>query len=187
VLGIPARALPELDYDWFGRACSFVREAIARGLVSAVRDISDGGPIAALTEMAFAAVDRGRPIGFRVDLLARADRLAEDRQRRATDAIWRFDESPGFVLEVPLRALSDVQVLSRSYGIFSTAPYGSTIAEPAVEVRSADDVLIESLPLAELREAWDAPLRDFYGASAGSGPSTSSGPVDVRGPSTSSG
>src|SRR5947209_3052239 len=47
-LGIPAKSLPEIDYDWFGLACRFVREAIAHGWASAARDISDGGALVAI-------------------------------------------------------------------------------------------------------------------------------------------
>jgi hypothetical protein len=89
---------------------------------------------------------------------------------------WQFDESPGFVLEVSLSAHADVEALARSHGVSYTAPVGYTIAEPRVEVRSGNAYVIESATIAELREAWEAPLRDFYGASTGPGPSTGSGP-----------
>jgi phosphoribosylformylglycinamidine synthase len=164
VLGIPAKALPELDYDWFARACTFVREAIRRGLVSAVRDISDGGALVAIAEMAFASVQRGFPVGFRIDLWTRAEDLDEQRLPLACEAVWSFVESPGFVLEVPPSALDGVQKLANAHGIFSTGPLGFTIAEAVVEVRSEDDEIVESVPLADLREAWEAPLRAFYGA-----------------------
>jgi phosphoribosylformylglycinamidine synthase len=165
LLGISAKALPPIDYDWFSRAARFVREAIRGGLVSAVRDISDGGVLVSFAEMAFASADRGASIGFRVDLDTRPGQVA-----------WKFDESPGFVLEVPLSAHADVEALARSHGVFYPAPVGYTIAEPRVEVRSGSGDVIESATIAELREAWEAPLRDFYGALTGPGPSTGSGP-----------
>jgi phosphoribosylformylglycinamidine synthase len=166
VLGIPAKALSEIDYDWFARACTFVREAIRRGLVSAVRDISDGGPLAALAEMAFASMDRGLPIGFRIDLTTRAEDLDEERLSLACEAVWSFNESPGFVLEVPPSALAGVAQLAKAHGIFPTDPLGFTIADAVAEVRSEDDEVVESVALTVLREAWQAPLREFYGAPA---------------------
>jgi phosphoribosylformylglycinamidine synthase len=181
-LGIQTTALPEIDYDWFARACSFVRDAIRSGLVSAVRDISDGGPLVAFAEMAFAAVDRGQPIGLRIDLAASSDGV-----ERRTAEVWRFDESPGFVLEVPMHAHTELEALARLHGIFSTAAVGYTIAEPLVEVHFGDGAPTESMALGELREAWEAPLREFYGASQGPGPSPGSGPSKAPSPSTSSG
>jgi phosphoribosylformylglycinamidine synthase II len=166
VLSMPAKALPEIDYDWFARACRFVRDAARRGWVSAARDISDGGPLVAMAEMAFASARRGAPVGFRIDLDVRFDDVSEQRQSLASDAIRQFDESPGFVLEIPEAARDDVHGLLHEYGFFNAMAQFRTIPEPVVEVRSDDDELIESATLDELREAWEAPLRDFYGSVA---------------------
>jgi phosphoribosylformylglycinamidine (FGAM) synthase-like enzyme len=166
VLGMPAKALPEIDYDWFARACRFVRDAARRGWVSAARDVSDGGALVAMAEMAFASAGRGAPIGVRIDLDVRSDDVAEERHSLACDAIRRFDESPGFVLEIPDAARDDVQRLLHEYGFFNAMTRFRTIPEPIVEVRSDDDELIESVTLDELRDAWETPLRDFYGSVA---------------------
>ncbi len=166
VLGMPAKALPEIDYDWFARACRFVGDAARRGWVSAARDVSDGGPLVAMAEMAFASAARGAPIGVRIVLDVRSDSVAEERHSLARGAIRQFDESPGFVLEVPEAARDDVQRLLHEYGFFNAMSHFWTIPEPVVEVRSDDDELIESVTLDELREAWEAPLRDFYGSVA---------------------
>jgi phosphoribosylformylglycinamidine (FGAM) synthase-like enzyme len=164
VLAIPAATLPEVDYEWFARACRFVREAVRRGLSTAVRDISDGGPLVAMTEMAFASVARGMPIGLRFYLDDRTGDLAELEPWRAPDRVWYFDESPGFVLEVPRHAHDDVSALLSSYGFLNSLARVWTVAEPVFEVFSDDDDLVESLTLDELREAWEAPLRGFYSA-----------------------
>jgi hypothetical protein len=74
-----------------------------------------------------------------------------------------------------MRAHADVEALARSHGIFDTGPVGYTIGQPVIEV-CAGDAVVESMALAGLREAWEAPLRDFYGALTGPAPSTSSGP-----------
>ncbi|HEY0382116.1 MAG TPA: phosphoribosylformylglycinamidine synthase subunit PurL [Candidatus Elarobacter sp.] len=166
VLGMPAKALPELDYDWFARACRFVRDAARRGWVSAARDISDGGPLVAMAEMAFASADRGAPVGFRIDLDVRSDFDEGERHSLACDAIRIFDESPGFVLEVPDAARDNVQGLLHEYGFFNAMAHFWTIPQPVVEVRSDDGELLESVTLDALRDAWEAPLRDFYGSVA---------------------
>jgi hypothetical protein len=187
VLGIETTALPEIDYGWVKRACVFVREAIRRRLVSAARDVSDGGPLVAIAEMAFAAADRGKPVGFRIDLWFRSNDLVENAFQLAREAVWHFDEMPGFVLEVSDAAHGELRELANAHGIFSTGPLGYTIAEPRAEVRSEDGELVESVSIAELREAWEAPLRDFYGAAVGPGPSPGSGPSRGSRPSTGSG
>ena len=172
VLLIETYALPQLDFDWFARACRFVREAIHDGVVSAVRDISDGGPLTAIAEMAFAAAERGRPFGFCVDLATRSD---ADAAAVAAEAVWRFDESPGFVLEVPSSALDALRALATSHGIALPDASGSTTVRLAVDVHSVDEMLVDSVSIGDLRQAWEAPLREFYGASLGLGPSTGSG------------
>lgn len=184
VLGIETQALPHVDLDWFARACRFVRAAIHDGLVLAVRDISDGGPLTAIAEMAFAAAERGRPFGFRIDL---ASRSAADGTTAGVEAVWRFDESPGFVLEVPRATLDAVRALATAQRIVLPDPIGYTTAKPALDVQSADGMLVESVSIGDLHEAWDAPLREFYGASPGRGPSTGSGPSAAPRPSTGSG
>ena len=187
LLGIETKALPEIDYGWVKRACAFVREAIRRRLVSAARDISDGGPLVAIAEMAFASADRGKPVGVRIDLWFRSNDLAENTFQLAREAVWHFDEMPGFVLEISYAKHGELLALANAHGIFSTGPLGYTIAEPRAEVRSEDGELVESVSIAELREAWEAPLRDFYGAAVGPGPSPGSGPSRGSRPSTGSG
>ncbi|HZX68822.1 MAG TPA: phosphoribosylformylglycinamidine synthase subunit PurL, partial [Candidatus Elarobacter sp.] len=168
-LEVAATALPEIDYDWFARACRFVRDGIRSGLILSVRDVSDGGPLVAIAEMAFAAQDRGTPMGFRIDI---GNRWQSDgyANPRASAAPWRFHESPGFVIEVPMRSVKDVVFeLTARHRVFEMGGIGQTTAEPLVEVNYSGEGIAESVTIAELREAWTAPLRDFYGA-ASAGP-----------------
>jgi hypothetical protein len=80
------------------------------------------------------------------------------------------------VLEVKRTAYHDFRLRAGARSIVGIAPIGSTLAEPVFQVRTSDQRIVEAVPIAQLREAWDAPLRDFYGLSQGPGPSTSSGP-----------
>ena len=50
--------LPEPDYEFFGKYCALIRDGIARGILpGGARDVSDGGILGAISEMACAALD----------------------------------------------------------------------------------------------------------------------------------
>jgi phosphoribosylformylglycinamidine synthase len=166
LLRLDTAALSDVDYEWFARACRFVRDANDAGMLLSVHDISDGGVLAAIAEMAFAADDRGKPLGC----------FVYDWRETGWNPVWAFNEHPGFVLELKPSAYREFRLLANAAWIVGVAPFGGTLAEPVVQVRTLDQEIVESVSLAELREAWDAPLRDFYGASTGPGPSTGSGP-----------
>jgi phosphoribosylformylglycinamidine synthase subunit PurL len=160
-LGIVSNALPAVDYDWFARACAFVRDAISRGMVLAARDVSDGGFLVALAEMALAARAGGTPIGLAIE---------EDEAIGATspEMVWNFSEEPGFVLE----AAGDTEALdalAQEHGV--ELGYGSivTTADPRLALHSErTGKVTATVSLDELAEAWEAPLRDFYGSSTAS-------------------
>jgi phosphoribosylformylglycinamidine synthase len=154
LLDVDVRALPPADVTWFSKACAFVRQAIARNLVLTARDISDGGYLAAVAEMALAAT--AAPIGVRVGEFGPLD---------ARSSASRFAETPGFVLEVG--DFDGFVALAGTYGL----PFRldmQTIAEPCIEHIDEHEHVVGRIDLTELREAWEAPLRDFYGASSGS-------------------
>lgn len=160
-LGIVSNALPAVDYAWFGRACAFVREAIARGMVLAARDVSDGGFLVALAEMALAARASGTPLGIAIE---------EDDAIGATspEMVWNFSEEPGFVLELG-GELDALEALAKRHGV--ELGYGSivTTAEARFALHSErTGQAVATVSLDELAEAWEAPLRDFYGSASAS-------------------
>ena len=151
VLGVDVRALPPADCAWFAGACAFVREAMERGVVLAARDVSDGGYLAAVAEMALAS--DGPPIGVRIGEFAALD---------APATLQRFVETPGFVLEVG--DFGQFVALAEKYAL----PFRldmQTIAQPYLEHIDEAERVISRIALSDLREAWEAPLRDFYGPS----------------------
>ncbi len=85
---------PAVDLAAERRHGDFVRRQIEGGRVSACHDISDGGLLVALAEMALAALDKGRAVGARVALPA-----------DASDATgWLFGEDQGrYVVSAPRR------------------------------------------------------------------------------------
>jgi phosphoribosylformylglycinamidine (FGAM) synthase-like enzyme len=154
VAAIETAALPAIDYDRFADACALIRQGFAEGAVLAARDVSDGGPLEAIAEMAFAA-----GIGA---MLFDDGKWYEGVRR---EAAW-FGEAPGFVLEVADTEMEDFFVLAEEYGLYA-AQLGMTIAEPELRYGSnTTGAIHERATLDDLREAWEAPLRDFYGSVA---------------------
>jgi len=161
VMGLTTTALPEVRYPEFARYCALVREGVARGLVLAARDVSDGGILTAIAEMVIGATDRS--LGAELmhwDALYDVDLMLDDQTPQLEMAIW-FEEFPGFVCEVA--DWTAFRRLGMEVGVM-TRYAGSTIAEPFLRTPYDHEVSVE-----RLREAWEAPLRDFYGPSTGSG------------------
>ena len=117
-------------------------DAIANGLVASCHDCSDGGLAVALAESAFAG-----GLGMELDLapLAPLDNVAA-----------LFSESQGrFVVTVPsARAAAFEAALSGS----PVTRLGEVTTDPQFTVRLIGGQAI-TLSLAELKEAWQAPLR----------------------------
>jgi phosphoribosylformylglycinamidine synthase len=150
VMGFATNALPAPNYELVRRALRLLETAYARDLVLAAHDVSDGGLLTALVEMAFPTL-AGTPVGVRLDEPAWADGLLEAEA-------W-FAEYGGFVIEAADGAT--FTRLAREIGI--DAPrIGTTTGTPALDLRGPD----ESIGLGALHEAWSAPLRDFYGSAA---------------------
>ncbi|HEX3465858.1 MAG TPA: phosphoribosylformylglycinamidine synthase subunit PurL [Candidatus Elarobacter sp.] len=160
VTGMAAATLPEIDYERFARACRLVREGIARGLLLAVRDVSDGGILAAIAEMAVAA-SPNRTLGASLrhyDTIYDVDLWLADDVIPYTDmAVW-FAEFPGFVCE--MHDWDAFASLGRELGV-KVHPVGETTAEPYLRADYRHEISLD-----QLREAWEAPLRDFYGSAA---------------------
>jgi phosphoribosylformylglycinamidine synthase subunit PurL len=149
LIGLDVRTLPVVDPPWFDRACTFVRAAVTAGVVSAVHDVSDGGLLAAVAEMALASKTS---LGVRTGEFAPLDAQAVSQ---------RFSEAPGFVLEV-----SDFE---RFVELATTHQMAfrmdmQTIAEPFLEHIDQRGDVIDRIALDTLRDAWERPLRDFYGS-----------------------
>jgi phosphoribosylformylglycinamidine synthase len=119
-----------------------VHAAIAAGQVLACHDVSEGGLLVALAEMAF-----GGEVGVALDvagLAARAD-------------VALFNETAGvFVVEVdrPETAID-------AFGDGPLVILGHTVPEPVLRAHDGQSRLFE-LPLDQLRAAWSAPLAAVF-------------------------
>jgi phosphoribosylformylglycinamidine synthase len=151
--GLAAATVPEVPYLYFDRCCRAVRDASRRGLLRSVRDVSDGGVLTAIAEMTFGAPNGGLGAdlihgdGVFVD-------LAIDEVCRTMMSLW-FAEFPGFVCEA-----ADWVQLRRCAAEYAVKVHyvGDTMAEPVLRIPYGHEIAV-----AELREAWETPLRDFYG------------------------
>ncbi|MCS7047127.1 MAG: AIR synthase-related protein, partial [Gemmataceae bacterium] len=143
VTGRPFRQVPQVDLALAPRVFAKVHAAIQAGLVRSCHDVSEGGIATAVAEMAFAG-----GVGADVDL---------GRVAPLTDDVVLFSESPTrFVLEVPA---GKAEALIALFGDVPLAPIGRTVKEPRLRIAGTDGEWLIRLPLAELKEAWQRPLR----------------------------
>jgi phosphoribosylformylglycinamidine synthase II len=130
---------------------ALVLAAHVHGLVRAAHDVSDGGLVQALAEMAFL----GRAgCGFAADvgpLVARGVAAAEHA--------W-FSEEPGFVLEVPEEARVDLDSWADALGARLT-PIGRVTAAPGWSLSTPGRAPVEIDP-APLHAAWSTALDDAF-------------------------
>jgi phosphoribosylformylglycinamidine synthase len=121
-----------------------LHEAIRRGLVRACHDLSEGGLAAALAEMAFAG-----GVGADVTALGAAGPLP--------DEVLLFSESATrFVIEV---MPANVSAVRECFGDVPLAAIGETVKEPRLRIAGAGGEWLVWAPLADLKEAWQKPLR----------------------------
>ncbi|HMD02601.1 MAG TPA: phosphoribosylformylglycinamidine synthase subunit PurL, partial [Candidatus Baltobacteraceae bacterium] len=144
VLGRAGGVLPAIDYERERRDIVLIRKALEHDLLLAAHDVSDGGALTAVCEMAFAARPE-RTLGVEL---------------RWSDCGRLFGEFGGYVLEADLERIAILnEWYLETYGTtadWDAAILGQVIAEPVI--RSAGAVF----EVARLHEVWSAPLRDFY-------------------------
>ncbi len=144
VTGRTGGQVPQVDLQLAPTVFAKVHEAIERGLVRSCHDLSEGGLAVALAEMAFAGA-----VGADVTHLANAGSLA--------DEVLLFSESPSrFVLEVvPTKA----QAVRDLFGDVPLAQIGQTVKDQRLRVAGAKGEWLIWAALADLKEAWQKPLR----------------------------
>ncbi len=150
VMGFATTALAVPHYPAIRAALGLLEAAYDRNLIYAAHDVSDGGLLTCLAEMAFPTLATV-PLGVRLDPPDWAGDLREHE-------VW-FAEYGGFVVEV-----SDDPAFGALAATFDVAAprIGRTVAGPRLELAAP----AEAIDLHALHEAWAAPLRDFYGSVA---------------------
>jgi phosphoribosylformylglycinamidine synthase len=134
---------PRVDLDLAPKVFAAVHAAISRGFVRSCHDLSEGGLAVAAAEMAFAG-----DVGLDVTDLAS---IPEE------DAVRLFSESATrFLIEARPEHAAD---LVRCFASVPCVRVGATVAEPRLRVAGANGEWLIWVKLAELKEAWQKPLR----------------------------
>jgi phosphoribosylformylglycinamidine synthase len=146
VNGLDGGEVPRVDLGLAPRIFARLHEAIRQGLVRACHDVSEGGVAVALAEMAFAG-------GVGADVTSLGGGTPGER-----DEVLLFAETPTrFILEVPP---AQVEALVRLVGQEVPAVrIGQTCREQRLRIAGAGGEWIVWAELADLKEAWQKPLR----------------------------
>ena len=145
VQGLEGGEPPRVDMELAPRLFRGLHEAMLRGLVRACHDLSEGGLAVAAAEMAFA----GRVGADLTDVRAAGTGLA--------DEVLLFAESATrFMVEV---RPGDVAAFEGCLTGMPSVRIGQTCKEPRLRIAGASGEWLVWTPLAELKEAWQKPLR----------------------------
>ena len=136
---------PEVDLQRAPRIFKKLHEAIQRGLIRACHDLSEGGLATAVAEMAIAG-----------DIGADLTRIRPD-STRDTDEVLLFAESATrFVVE---STLANAAALEGCFEGLPCQQIGQTCKECRLRIAGASREWIIWAGLADLKEAWQKPLR----------------------------
>jgi phosphoribosylformylglycinamidine synthase len=145
VQGLTGGTVPQVDQELAPRIFHKLHEAIRNDLVRSCHDLSEGGLAVAVAEMAFAG-------GLGADV-TNLRGLSPDWP----DDVFLFAESTTrFVVEV---TPEKVQAFQECLGDVPVAQIGETGKEPRLRVAGVSGEWIVWAPLADLKEAWQKPLR----------------------------
>ena len=151
-LGLKGEALgspPAIDLSTEKRHAAFVRDLIAKGLVHAVHDVSDGGVACAATEMALAG-----GTGLTVSLEDVGSEMA-----KPTDLFC--EAQARYLLAVDPSAEAEIVKLGNSLGI-NAGWCGKAEGNSMTIVSDPDgNQVLADLPLATLREAYEGWLPSY--------------------------
>jgi phosphoribosylformylglycinamidine synthase len=145
VHGLAGGRVPRVDLAKAPAVFHKLHDAIRRSLVRACHDLSEGGLAVAFAEMAFAG-------GVGADLTG-----LHDTGPGLSDEVLLFAESATrFVVEVPP---ANVAAFTACLDGVPLVRLGQTCKEPRLRVAGANGEWIVWAQLAQLKEAWQKPLR----------------------------
>ncbi|MCD6352221.1 MAG: phosphoribosylformylglycinamidine synthase subunit PurL [Armatimonadetes bacterium] len=145
-LGLGAN-VPQIDWQLERGMMFAVIDAIRDGVVVACQDISDGGMIVALAEMAVAALE-ARRLGAEIDVAPLASDLRLDK--------LLFSESTGFVLEVTQGREDELLAICARQGV-EPLRLGYVTRVPHVMATLGDEPVLHA-SVADLAEAYRTAL-----------------------------
>ncbi len=157
LLGWDGGDVPTVDLTEGPAAARVVSRLIGSGAVRACHDISEGGILVALAEMALA----GR-LGVTVRLPGDEELVRELEADNATAEQlrlgWLCSETPSrYLLEVPERSLATVEEAAAAGGI-SYRLLGQVTDRPRVVVEDAAGKIVLDVGIERIKAAWQAPL-----------------------------
>jgi phosphoribosylformylglycinamidine (FGAM) synthase-like enzyme len=145
IQGLEGGQVPQPDLELAPRVFRKLHEAIRQGLVRSCHDLSEGGLAVAVAEMTFAG-----GIGADVTRLAAETDLP--------DEVLLFSESTTrFIVEV--RQDREAEFRACLGTNVPLTPIGQTVKEPRLRIAGANGEWLVWAGLAELKEAWQKPLR----------------------------
>jgi phosphoribosylformylglycinamidine synthase len=158
---LAAMRVPQVDPPLAKRTFAAVHAAISQGLVRACHDPSEGGLAVALAEMAFAG-----GLGARIRLADVPHDGSADPRSDDFDTVLLFAESASrFVIEVEPGKRAALKALFLRHRV-PLAHIGEVTAGDRLQIAAAPHVGHEppaewliDLPLDQLKEAWQKPLR----------------------------
>jgi phosphoribosylformylglycinamidine synthase II len=150
VEGLVGGQVPRVDPKLGKKTFQSLHQAMLAGTVRACHDLSEGGLAVAIAEMAFAG-----GLGAKVQLDALPSDIDSARADRA--AVLLFSEShTRFVCEVPA---DKQQAFEQALAGVPYAMVGEVTGEDRLQVVAGSASPVIDLPLAEMKEAWQKPLR----------------------------
>lgn len=140
--GIVGNRVPKVDLNVLPKVLKGVHEAIKTGEVLACHDVSEGGVIGAVSEMAF-----GGDCGVRLN-------LNDDSQR---PDMFLFNETAGtFVVEV-----ENDETAERLFGNLPHMQLGVTTEAKEIIAKTGEKELF-TVPTNELKQAWQEPAKRIF-------------------------
>ncbi len=142
VTGRSGGSVPQVDLTTAPKTFAAVHSAIARGLVRACHDLSEGGVAVAVAEMCFAG-------GIGADITALPGALSDEAKL--------FSESPTrFLVEVKPENATAFEVCFAGVPVTRV---GVTVSDARLRVAGANGEWLLWVKLGVLKEAWQKPLR----------------------------
>ena len=146
LLGLQKGSTPNPNLEQAPKIFAAIHQAISTGKIRSCHDLSEGGLAVAIAEMAFAG-----NVGATITLDAVTMPLP------LTPEVTLFSESPTRFLIEALPEHHDE--LAKLFEGLPFSRIGTTHAEPTLEVHTSSQVELFTLPLSQLKKAWQEPLR----------------------------
>jgi len=149
-LGLLGAKVPKADFEEVGRQIATVVEAVDQGFLRSAHEISEGGMLTALAEMAMpSGKSGGGNLGIKVD-------IGESGPRSLLPYQKAFSETGGFVVEV---RPADEPMFLRLCGKHRVDPIllGEVTQDPTFQVSHGGDTFVVQF-LDELKKAWGGGL-----------------------------